>query len=166
VRDAGYRELEAYSPHPIVELDGIVGMKHDGIAFFALIGGLSGGLLGFGMQAYAHVIDYPINVAGRPMFSWAAFVPLTFELAVLGSALSAVLAMLALSHLPQLWHPLFERPEFARASKDRFFLCVKATDPLLQGLEPGVEDFRLRALREFLAKQGAARVEEVPFEVD
>ncbi|MEO5968485.1 MAG: DUF3341 domain-containing protein, partial [Bdellovibrionia bacterium] len=95
-----------------------------------LLGGLTGGTLAFAMQWYSNVIDYPINVGGRPHFSWPAFIPVTFELTVLGAALSAAFGMLALNRLPKLWHPAFNSKAFARASRDRFFLCIQATDPL------------------------------------
>jgi hypothetical protein len=94
-----------------------------------LVGGIFGGSLGFGMQWYANVIDYPINVAGKPYFSWPAFIPVTFELTVLFAALFGAFGMLALNHLPKLYHPLFAINEFGRASKDRFFICIQSIDP-------------------------------------
>lgn len=129
---AGFRQMDAFTPYPVEELAEAIGFKRDWIAPITLLGGMSGGTLAFAMQWYANVIDYPISVGGRPNFSWPAFIPVTFELTVLGAALSAALGMLALNRLPKLWHPVFNLPEFSRASRDRFFLCIQAKDPLFK----------------------------------
>jgi hypothetical protein len=127
---AGFRSMDAYTPFPVEELDEALGFKKERVALITLLGGLSGGTVAFVMQWYSNVISYPINVGGRPFFSWQAFIPVTFELTVLGAALSAVFGMLFLNRLPKLWHPTFNSNRFYRASLDRFFLCIQAKDPL------------------------------------
>src|SRR5437868_1055242 len=81
------------------------------------------------MQVYVIAISYPLNIGGRPIHSWPAFIPITFELTVLAAALTAFIAVFVVSGLPRLHHPLFGLPQFERASQDRFFLCIEARDP-------------------------------------
>lgn len=126
----GFREMDAFTPFPVEELAETLGFKRDGVALITLLGGFGGGVFAFLMQWYCNVIDYPINVGGRPDFSWPAFIPVTFELTVLGAALSAAFGMLALNRLPQPWHPVFNLEKFSQASRDRFFLCIQSNDPL------------------------------------
>jgi hypothetical protein len=128
-REAGYRKLEAFTPYPIDGLSQVIGFQKDRVAMITLLGGFISGALGFFMQWYANVVDYPLNVGGRPDNSWPSFIIITFELTILGAALSAAVGMLALNRLPRPYHPAFNAVAFSRASKDRFFLCVKAEDP-------------------------------------
>ena len=127
--DAGYRRINAYSPYPIEELAEAIGFHRTRLPVIVLIGGILGGLIGYGLQYYVAVIDYPINVGGRPLHSWPSFMPITFEMTVLFAAFAAVFGMLALNKLPQPYHPVFNAERFALASRDRFFLVIEARDP-------------------------------------
>jgi hypothetical protein len=151
-REAGYRKLEAYTPYPIEELTDIMGFTTSRVPLIVLIGGIIGCVGGFGMQYYACVISYPLNVGGRPLDSWPAFIPITFELTILGAALAALFGMLGLNGLPMPYHPLFNVPNFARATRDGFFLCVEATDA----------KFDLNETKQFLTRQRPKSVSEVP----
>jgi hypothetical protein len=125
---AGYRQVNGYSPFPIEELSEAIGFKRTTLPLIVLAGGIIGGLGGFFMQYWMEVIDYPINVGGKPFNSWPAFVPITFECTVLVAAFAAVLGMLALNKLPQPYHPVFNAPNFALATRDSFFLVIEAND--------------------------------------
>jgi hypothetical protein len=127
-RAAGYRQIDAYAPFPVEGLVEALGPHRDRIPLLTLLGGLLGGVGGYFMQWYSAVISFPINVGGRPLHSWPSFIPVTFELAVLGAALFAVFGMLALNGLPQLYHPLFNVQAFELASRNRFYLCVRCSD--------------------------------------
>src|SRR5207244_4184361 len=96
----GYQRMDAYSPFPIEELEEALALKPSRLPWLVLVGAVLGGLGGYGLQYYASVIAYPINVGGRPLNSWPAFIPPTFECAVLAAALTAVLGMFALNRLP------------------------------------------------------------------
>jgi len=152
VHAAGYRDMEAYSPLPVDGLAEAVGFRHSWMPLIVLVGGIVGFLVGWGLQYYASVIAYPLNIGGRPLNSWPSFIPVIFELTVLIAALSAVLGMLAMNGLPRPHHPLFGIPQFDRATQDRFFLCVLARDPL----------FHPQTTRQFLERLGPTEVIDVP----
>jgi len=144
-REEGYSVLEAYTPYPIEEVSEALGHHKSKLPLIVLIGGIVGCVAGFGLQYWTSVVAYPLNVGGRPLNSWIAFIPVTFETTVLVAALAAVLGMLALNRLPMPYHPVFNVPRFALASRDRYFLAIHVSDPrfdregtrrFLEGLEP------------------------------
>jgi ActD protein len=124
-RERGYRHYETYTPYPIPELDELVPAWNP-VPPMVLAGGIAGTATAWGMQFYIAAIDYPINVGGRPLNSWPSFVPIMFELTVLFASIAAFFGALWLCGLPWLHHPIFHVPQIARASKDRFFLCIEA----------------------------------------
>ena len=126
---AGYRRMEGFSPFPVEELAEALGHGPSPVPLITLLGGIAGGLGGYFMEWYSMARLYPINVGGRPHNSWPNFIPVVFELTVLIASLSAFTAMLVLNRLPQPNHPLFNVPQFRRASIDRFFLYIEAEDP-------------------------------------
>ena len=126
---AGYRRINGYSPYPIEELSEAIGFTRTSLPLIVFIGGVLGGVGGFFMQYWIEVINYPLNVGGKPYNSWPAFIPITFETTVLCAAIAAVLGMLVLNKLPQPYHPVFNVPNFALATRDRFFLAIEANDP-------------------------------------
>jgi hypothetical protein len=144
-RQAGYVKMDGYSPYPIEELSEAIGFRHTRLPLIVLTGGILGCLGGYLLQYWVSVIEYPMNIGGRPLNSWPSFIPVTFETTVLLAALAAVFGMLGLNGLPMPYHPVFNVPRFALASRDRFFLCIEAVDPkfdreatmqFLRGLEP------------------------------
>ena len=147
----GYRQMDAYSPFPIEELSDALGIHGTAVPALVLLGGIVGGLAGYGLQYWVAAIAYPLNVGGRPFNSWPAFVPVTFEMTVLLAALTAVVAMLALNRLPMVYHPVFNVARFALATRDRFFLCIEASDP----------KFDPHATREFLQSLAPREVSDV-----
>jgi hypothetical protein len=128
----GYREMDAFTPFPMEELTDALKVKHTKLSLFVLCCGVTGGLLGFFMQYWMNGIDYPLNIGGKPLYSWPAFIPITFEMTILFSAIGAVVGMIFRNGLPRPVHPVFNIDSFERATRDHFFLCIEATDPLFQ----------------------------------
>jgi hypothetical protein len=129
IHEEGYQKIDAFSPYPVEELSEAIGVHRTHMSLIVLVGGILGGTTGYLMQYYLHVHYYAINVGGKPLHSWPAFIPVTFEMTVLGAALFAVFGMLALNGLPEPYHPVFNAPNFALASRDRFFVLVESADP-------------------------------------
>lgn len=138
-RKAGYRELDTFTPFPVYEIFPVLRLRDRRVLWLGLIGGIFGFCLALGMQMFTNW-DYPINVGGRPLYPLSAFMVVGFELTVLFAALTPAIGMLALNGLPRLSHPVFNAPQFYRASRDRFFLCILASD----------EKFDPRKTRDFL----------------
>lgn len=129
VRAAGWTKVDAYTPFPIEELNEALDLHHSKVPLVVLVSGIVGGLAGYGMQYWMSVIDYPLNIGGRPFHSWVAFIPPTFETTVLFAGISAVVGMIVLNGLPRPHHPVFNNPRFTAASRDRYFLLLSAGDP-------------------------------------
>ena len=151
VRAAGYRHFDAYSPFPIHGLDEAMHFSDPRIPWFAFFGGLTGCALGFGLQYFIAVIDYPMNVGGKPLNSWPQFLPVTFECTVLCTGLATFISQWALNGLPRLHHPIFNAKNFDRATQDRFFLCIESKD----------DKFDLERTEAFLSSLGTLDVTEV-----
>lgn len=129
VREAGYSKLDAYTPYPSHDVIHALGAPRSKVPLIVLLGGITGALLGYGLQYWTAAIDYPMNIGGRPLNSWVSFIVVTFELTILMAALSGVIGMFALNGLPQPYHPVFNVQSFVeRGSEDRFFLLVESTD--------------------------------------
>ena len=148
---AGFRKMDAYSPFPVEGLAEAIGFHRSQIPLIVLIGGIVGCLGGFYLQYWVSVIDYPINIGGRPLNSWPSFIPVTFELTILIAALSAFFGVLALNGLPMPYHPVFNVERFELASRNRFFLCIEATD----------EAFDAARTRQFLAGLNPVEVSDI-----
>jgi hypothetical protein len=151
-REAGYKKIDAYSPFPIEGLAEEIGMHFDEIPLTVLIGGIIGGSTGYLMQYWMSAVDYPLNIGGKPPHSWPAFIVITFEMTILFAGIAAVLGMLAFNGLPMPYHPVFNVPRFAFASKDRFFLIVFSSDKKYNPVET----------RGFLETLDSRSISEVP----
>jgi len=150
--DAGYHKIDAFSPFPIEGLAEAIGFHKNRVPFVVLVGGIIGGLSGHLLQYYVAAITYPTNIGGRPYHSWPSFIVVTFEMTILFAGLSAVFGMLALNGLPMPYHPVFNVPEFKKASESGFFLVISSTDPKY-------DDARTR---EFLKGLAPRMISEVP----
>lgn len=150
-REAGYRKMDGYSPIPIEELHGALGLPQTKLGWLVLAGGLTGLVAGYGLQYVTSALVYPVDIGGRPLHSWPSFIVPTFETVILFSALTAVFGMILLNGLPMPYHPVFNVKRFVMASRDRFFLCIEAGDPL----------FDAEATRQFLESLDPREVSDV-----
>lgn len=150
-RAAGFTRFETYTPCPVEGLDGLLLPRPSPIPGIMLTGAAAGASFGFGLQAWA-TSDYPLEVAGRPVFSWPSFIPVTFELGVLTAVITGIVTFFWRAGLPRYHHALFASPRFARATSDRFFLCLEAADPR----------YSEAAVADVLAPTAPLSVEEVP----
>lgn len=149
VRDAGFTRWDAHCPFPVHGLGRAMGLRRSVLPWLVLVFGFGGAAAGLALQWWTSAVDYPLVIAGKPYFSWQAFVPITFELGVLGGALAAVFGMLGLNRLPMYHHPLFDSERFARVADDAFFVCIESWDP----------KFDPARTHRFLVETGASRVE-------
>lgn len=153
VRTAGYRKVDGYSPYPMESLIHELDQHHSWVPTIVLGGGLTGFLAGYGLEYWSSVIEYPMNIGGRPFHSWVSFIPPAFETTILFASFGAVLGMLALNGFPRPYHPVFNIEEFAKsASNDRFYLVIEAADP----------KFHAEKTAEFLKSLSATFVKEIP----
>jgi hypothetical protein len=151
-RQAGYRDMDAYTPYPVEGLAAELGFHRTRVPFVVLMAGCVGAAAGFFMQYWSMAVDYPFNSGGRPPNSWPVFIPVTFEIMILVASLATLFGMLFLNGLPRPHHPVFNVPRFVHASQDRFFLCIEATDAL----------FDSETTRQFLLGLRPFAVSEVP----
>src|SRR5829696_7852943 len=136
----GYTKVEAYSPVPIEELNDIIHKKRTVLPKLVLMGGLTGMATGFVLQYWASVIEYPMNIGGRPFASWTTFIVPSYELTILFAALTAAIGMIVMSGLPQPYHSVFNVDRFSLASSDKFFLVIESTDPKFNGAAAFLRD--------------------------
>jgi hypothetical protein len=151
----GYREMDAFTPFPMEELTDALKVKHTKLSLFVLCCGIAGALGGFFMQYWTAAVDYTVNVGGRPLNSWPQFIPITFEMTVLFSAIGAVVGMIFRNGLPRPVHPVFNVDQFERASRDHFFLCIEAIDGLF-------DEHEVQAFLESLKPLSVTVVKHVP----
>lgn len=152
VRGQGYRSIEAFSPFPVEGLAAVLGNQRDWIPLWTLLGGIAGAGISYFIQYFSAVHAYPLNIGGRPLHSWPAFIPISIEFTILGAAVCAALALLIVDRLPKLYHPVFNVPRFEHASRDGFFLCLRSDDP----------KFDQQATAASLRQAGARQIWEVP----
>jgi len=149
---SGFTKLDAFSPFPLADLAEEMGVRTTVIPWIALVAALTGAGLQYGSQYWMNVVDYPLNVGGRPLHSWPAFIPSTLIVAILWAGAATLLGLLVILRLPRLHHPVFAVPGFERASEDRFYLCILSVDPLFEGA----------AVRSFLETLSPMAMHEVP----
>jgi len=151
VHDAGYRRVDAYTPFPVDGLAETIGKVDVKVPWIMFFGGIAGFLGGFGFLVWSIAIDYPLNIGGRPLVAWPSFIPISYELTILLACLSGIVAMIYLNGLPMPYHPVFNAPNFDRATTDRFFL----------GIEAGDKQFDREETRRLLESLHPLRVSEV-----
>lgn len=150
-KSRGYRDVEGYSPMPVHGLSEALGQKNQ-VALFTLCGAAGGFCVGFGLEFWVNLIEYPMNIAGKPDFSWPAFIVPAYETTILFGALTAAIGMLVMNGLPQPYHPVFNVPQFSEASRNKFFLVIESKDP----------QFDREGTRQFLGGLHPLSLAEVP----
>jgi len=151
IRDAGYKDFDAHTPFPVHGLENAMGLKPSRLPWIVLASGLTGGASALLMMIYMNVIDYPLVIGGKPYMTLPSYVPITFELTILFSAFACFFGMWGLNRLPRYFHPVMQHPQFGRASDDRFFVSIEATDP-------NYDSVRTRQLLEGLGAREVAEV--------
>jgi hypothetical protein len=152
LRQQGYRVLETYTPYPVEGLDRIIHPRSQRfLPRLMFAAAVVGAAWAYWIQYWDEALNYPLNVGGRPYNSWPAFIVSTFEFMLLAAIAAGFFGMLAASGLPRLYHPVFEASAFARASRDRFVVCIGATDPR----------FDASVVRREFEELGAEEIEEV-----
>ncbi|TVQ78334.1 MAG: DUF3341 domain-containing protein [Phycisphaeraceae bacterium] len=151
IRDLGYSKWDVYSPFPIHGIDEAMGLKPSRVSFFAGAGAISGITIALLMQWWMSAVDYPMVIGGKPYFAWEQYFPVTFELAVLMTSISAIVGMLTLNGLPLLHHPMAKKERFLRVGDDRFIIAIEAADP----------KFNADDIRKLLADLGGEHIDEV-----
>jgi hypothetical protein len=129
LREAGVPRIDAFTPYEVAGLNELLGVRRSWLSWIVLAAGLLFGGGAYLLQWWINVVDYPLNIGGRPYHSAPAFIPITFEMTVLFASAAALISAIVLGGLPRLWHPLFEVDGFDRASIDRFWLAVDAPPP-------------------------------------
>ncbi len=151
MRARGYSRMDGFSPFQVEGLAEALGARKSRLPFVVLGGAIAGAAFAYGLILYSVELDYPVNVGGRPLHSWPAFVIIAFEAAILGAALAGFLGMLAANGLPRYYHPVFNAKSFTYAQGGKFYLLVEADDP----------KFRKGVTKGQLTRLGAETVEEI-----
>jgi hypothetical protein len=146
-RQAGFLSIDTYSPFPIDGLSAALGFDGKGVPRWTLAGGVLGLIGIFGLQYYTNW-RYQIEIGGRPLYTWPAFLVIAFDITLLVAAVFSIGAMFLLNRLPRLHYPLFDDPNFHLASDDKFFLVIFSND----------DKFDVAATQDFLDGLGPKRV--------
>jgi len=126
VRTLNYESFDCFTPYPIHGLDKIQGLKPSRLPWVTMTAALTGFMCAVLLQGWTSVINWPLNVGGKPMWSWPAFVPIFFELTVLFAGLCTVGGMLIFNGLPNLLKRAFDN----NITRDRFAIMIDA--PLMK----------------------------------
>jgi hypothetical protein len=151
VRDEGYTRWDSYAPFAVHGLDEAMGLDRTTLPVIVFLSGLAGCIFGLVLQWWTNGVNYPFVISGKPLFGLPVAIPITFEMTILFAAFGSLLGMLGLNGLPRLHHPLFKSERFRRATTDKFFIAIEASDPI----------FDARDTRRLLEEVGSVAVEEV-----
>jgi hypothetical protein len=149
VRDAGFRRWDVFTPFPVHGMDKAMGLKNSKVGWFSFLGGVTGYTTGMLLIWFCNMLDYPIVIGGKPMFSPFSAFPPSYELTILFGAFGAIGGMLLLNRLPRLHHPLLKNKRFALATHDRYFVVIETSDPKFNEVET----------RKMLEAAGSRRIE-------